>query len=100
MIFGASVVLKLCSAYQGKVEEAYRYSRLSLKLLEEHGAEEWLARVYGFAYGMVYPLKHPFRDTVEPLRVAHRKSLVLGDIHVSCVMMPDQSIYSCFLKRF
>jgi hypothetical protein len=78
-------------AYQGDIEAADRYSRLSLRLLEAYGAKEWQARVCVVVYGMVSPLKHPVRGTLEPLHAAHRSSLVLGDIHVSSLWIPQSN---------
>jgi hypothetical protein len=71
------------SAHQGNVSKACRYSRLALRIFEKYGVKEWQTRVVLTIYGSVYPLKHPYRKLLEPLKAAHRVGLVFGDLHVS-----------------
>lgn len=70
-------------AIRGDYEPAYRYGNLALQIFDAHEAEEWHARVGGSVYGGIYPMKHPYRLSLQPLLAAHRSGLALGDIHVS-----------------
>lgn len=70
-------------AIRGDYDQAYRYGNLALQIFDTHEAEEWHARVGGSVYGGIYPMKHPYRLSLQPLLAAHRSGLVLGDIHVS-----------------
>jgi hypothetical protein len=67
---------------RGHVEEAYRFGRLGLRIMEKFQAKEWQCRA-SMVYGDVFSVKHPLQELIQPLQVSHRVGLVAGDIHVS-----------------
>ncbi len=83
---GCSVFTISPPAIRGDYNHAYRYGNLALQIFDTHEAEEWHARVGGSVYGGVYPMKHPYRLSLQPLLAAHRSGLVLGDVHVSFIL--------------
>lgn len=54
----AFVAYGLISVTTGNLDEAYRFSDLSLILLERYEAMEWLPRVYAGVYGFIRGCKY------------------------------------------
>jgi predicted ATPase len=75
----------LLSAAFGNAEEGYRYGQLSLAMLEQLDARAWLPRVYVGVYGFNNQWVHPFRESREPLQLAHRSALKTGDMEGSAL---------------
>lgn len=67
----------------GDVDMAYRYGSLSLALLEQFNADEFLPRVYSSVYGNVHIHKRPIKDSLPPLAKAYRIGLHTGDLEAA-----------------
>ena len=65
-----------------KVDEAYRYAQLALRLQEKFDAREWVPRTHVIVYGAVTPFVEPVRNALDPLLEAHHAGLLSGDIEV------------------
>ncbi len=50
--------------------------------MERFDAKEWHSRLAQALYGCFFTMCHPVRESITPLREAHRAGLVVGDIHV------------------
>lgn len=72
--------LKAC---REDLKQADRFGNLALQIFNKYDSKDWQARVGGNVYGGVYPMRHPYRESLKPLLAAHRSGLILGDIHVS-----------------
>lgn len=83
--FNRSTYPRGITAFQKNLDEAYRFAHLALRTLNEDNAREWHARVAVIVHGSIFPLKQPFRCSLEPLKAAQSGSMVLGDIHVRCL---------------
>lgn len=62
------------------LDDAYRFGKLSVDLLDMYGATEYMPRAYAAFYGVIYPWKDKITDTREPLLRAHRLGLQTGDL--------------------
>lgn len=65
----------------GNFDEAYRYARLSLRLLDErcNSRSLMLPRVHLMFYGVISHWKRPLRSLMDPLRLAVSSAIDAGD---------------------
>lgn len=67
-------------AFSGKGEEAQRYGKLALDLVERFEANSYRSRVYGLVYGCIQPAVQPWRNSLKKLKEGHKLGLVTGDV--------------------
>ena len=67
----------------GNVAEGYRYTKLSLRILEKHPSEHWLARCRLIAAGAVKCTTEPLRSLLPDVMAIHQLGLKCGDLQVS-----------------
>ena len=73
----------IVSAMAGSVDEASRFAKLALRLLDRRGDfDEMTPRVYLGVYAFVHPDLNPLRDSLEPLLRSHRMHILSGDVEV------------------
>jgi predicted ATPase len=77
----------------GMYEEASRYSRLGVSLLEQGDGVEYMARLFAAHYGCIAGFTEPMVGCLQPLLKAHRVGFHTGDIEFSSLCV---DIY-CFL---
>jgi hypothetical protein len=82
-LFSQKCVSLFFTAVRGDFEQADRFGNLAIQIFNKYESKEWQARVGGNVYGGIYPMTHPYRESLQPLLAAHRAGLILGDIHVS-----------------
>ena len=75
----ASYGMLIVNAFKD-IENAFRYGKLGLVLLERFRAKEYLARVYFPFYACIYAWKGPSLDVIEPLLLAYKTGFLVGDI--------------------
>lgn len=68
-----------------RFQEGYRFGQIAVDLLDRAESKAWLARIYFMSYGVINPWIRPFRESVEPLRLAQRFALKTGDIEASVI---------------
>eukprot|EP00538_Stauroneis_constricta_P012896 CAMPEP_0119561134 /NCGR_PEP_ID=MMETSP1352-20130426/16777_1 /TAXON_ID=265584 /ORGANISM="Stauroneis constricta, Strain CCMP1120" /LENGTH=1271 /DNA_ID=CAMNT_0007609265 /DNA_START=130 /DNA_END=3942 /DNA_ORIENTATION=- len=68
----------LCYAWD--IKEGVRYGKLSLGLLDMFKTRAYMARCYGFVYGMIFSYTRPWDDVLGPLLTGQRVGLQTGDI--------------------
>ncbi|KAL7570248.1 hypothetical protein ACA910_020671 [Epithemia clementina (nom. ined.)] len=81
--FGIYAML-LCGA-GNDIDEAYRYGKLAMAMLDRSSSRAWLCRVSAAYYGCVYGWKRPVQECIEPLRNAFRIGIECGDIEFAMV---------------
>jgi len=83
----------LVTLYQNK-DEGFRYSELTLELLDKFGTREYIPRVYYFVYAEALTFKYEIRSLYTYLIQAYQVGLESGDVQVCrfhwilcCIMM-------------
>lgn len=80
---------------RGDFPEGERMAEVSLAVLEVSGAHEMLPRVYAIVYSGLYHWKRPLRETLEPLRLASRVGLEVGDVEHSMLCV-NRYVVHCY----
>ena len=62
----------------GNFTEAHRMGQLALGFADRFNI--WRPRVYSVYYGNIHHWTYPFRDSLEPMRLAQREALAFGDM--------------------
>jgi predicted ATPase len=66
----------------GDVDEGYRFAKLSVAILNKFYVKEWIPRVLGTVFGIVYPWKLPLRECMSGMRDGYRVGFETGDHEV------------------
>jgi predicted ATPase len=66
------------------IDSAYRFSQLSLKLLEQSNSREVTAKVHHFSYSAIRHWKQDIRETIQPLLEGVNSGLEAGDVEFAC----------------
>jgi predicted ATPase len=69
----------------GDAQKGFRFGDLGKKLLEDHGAIEYVPRVFCYYYGHLYPWRHGINRTVPYLRKGHRIGMQTGDVGFAAI---------------
>jgi predicted ATPase len=75
----------LILSHMGQIDEAYRFGRLAVKMLERSGHDESLPRVYALFYGSIFILKRPKSEAIAKLHEGYRVGLQTGDFEFACL---------------
>eukprot|EP00977_Amphora_coffeiformis_P016260 scaffold4976_cov161-Amphora_coffeaeformis.AAC.6 len=84
----------LCLAACDDCDEAHRFAKLSLILLDQFKSLEYLPRVYAAVYGCVFPWIRPIKEVVQPLLKAHLVGLETGDIEFAGLCSNLSTMYA------
>jgi predicted ATPase len=83
-------------SFSGRGEEAQRFGKLALDLVERFTANSFRSRVYGLVYGCIQPAVQPWRNSIKKLMEGHELGLTTGDVefamfcaHLHIVFMMD-----------
>lgn len=63
----------------GSSKEGFRYGQIAVDMVDRIESRAWFSRVYFLVYGAINPWARPFRDSLEPLRLAQWSALRTGD---------------------
>lgn len=67
-------------AISGRGEEAQRFGKLALDLVERFAANSFRSRVYGLVYGCIQPAVQPWGQSMKKLKEGHELGLMTGDV--------------------
>ena len=87
----------LCVAGREGTKEPARMAQVALAVLEASGANEMLPRVYCFVYSSIHHWTRPLRETLEPLKLASRVGLEMGDVEYSMICAHRYCFHCFFL---
>jgi predicted ATPase len=73
---GYGTLLTFC----GHGEEAQRFGKLSLALVDRFEANSFRSRVYGLVYGLIQPAVQPWKDSLDKLNEGHELGMMTGDV--------------------
>ncbi|KAG7374607.1 multi-sensor signal transduction multi-kinase [Nitzschia inconspicua] len=84
-------------AFSGRGEEAQRFGKLALDLVDRFEANSFRSRVFGLVYGCIQPAVQPWRNSLKMLREGHELGLLSGDVEFAmfcghlhiCFMLDD-----------
>lgn len=86
-----------------QVDDGIRYGEISLQIIKQFQAKEWIPRVYSGVRGFVFPWKSNARDQMKDLLASYRVGLASGDIEFAimsaCLYAAIASQYSCAVER-
>ncbi|KAL3918679.1 MAG: hypothetical protein SGILL_004124 [Bacillariaceae sp.] len=66
-------------AFCGHGNEAQRFGKVALDLVDRFDASSFRSRVYGLVYGLINPAVHPWRDSLDFLKQGHELGMLTGD---------------------
>jgi predicted ATPase len=72
-------------AVMGRIDDAYRYGQLGIKMAERSGHDEYLPRLYAAVYGVINPLKRPISEGLAKLHEGYQIGLQTGDFETACL---------------
>ena len=70
----------LCMAHLGKLDEAYEYGTLSLRMLQMDGMKPTIAKVTVVVHGFLSYLRKPIQDSLDPLLRGFSYGMESGDV--------------------
>ncbi|AFZ12489.1 multi-sensor signal transduction multi-kinase [Crinalium epipsammum PCC 9333] len=92
----ATYALLLCQ-FLGDIEAGYKFSQLSLKILEDFNGKKIKAKIFNIVNGFVIHWKAHARETVEPLREGVQVGIETGDIEYACYNAATYSAYIFYI---